>query len=288
MHRLPDGNIPAYMEADTIEGDPDSDLTLTGAAQVRRIDGVIKGDRINYRKDTGEVDVQGNARMMRDGTLVTGPNAKFNVDKYSGEVEKPNFWLGATGGFAVADKADIFSKSQMRLHTVTYSGCSCETPSWYIKANTVDIDFDENEGVARNGVLYFKDVPILASPYMTFPVKKERKSGFLMPTYGTTSKGGFDFSLPYYLNIAPNYDATLQPRYFSKRGLQLGGNSVTWGRATRAASTAPICRMTTSAAKTAGCTGGVTSNCSATASTPTGTWPRSRTTITSAIFRSSV
>ncbi|MFY2599011.1 LPS-assembly protein LptD [Achromobacter xylosoxidans] len=223
MHRLPDGNIPAYMEADTIEGDPDSDLTLTGAAQVRRIDGVIKGDRINYRKDTGEVDVQGNARMMRDGTLVTGPNAKFNVDKYSGEVEKPNFWLGATGGFAVADKADIFSKSQMRLHTVTYSGCSCETPSWYIKANTVDIDFDENEGVARNGVLYFKDVPILASPYMTFPVKKERKSGFLMPTYGTTSKGGFDFSLPYYLNIAPNYDATLQPRYFSKRGLQLGG-----------------------------------------------------------------
>ncbi|WP_238891710.1 LPS-assembly protein LptD [Achromobacter insuavis] len=223
VHRLPDGNIPAYMEADTIEGDPDSDLTLTGAAQVRRIDGVIKGDRINYRKDTGEVDVQGNARMMRDGTLVTGPNAKFNVDKYSGEVEKPNFWLGATGGFAVAEHADIFSKSQMRLHTVTYSGCSCETPSWYIKAKTVDIDFDENEGVARNGVLYFKDVPILASPYMTFPVKKERKSGFLIPTYGTTSKGGFDFSLPYYLNLAPNYDATIQPRYFSKRGLQMGG-----------------------------------------------------------------
>lgn len=223
VHRLPDGNIPAYMEADTIEGDPDSDLTLTGAAQVRRIDGVIKGDRINYRKDTGEVDVQGNARMMRDGTLVTGPNAKFNVDKYSGEVEKPNFWLGATGGFAVAEHADIFSKSQMRLHTVTYSGCSCETPSWYIKAKTVDIDFDENEGVARSGVLYFKDVPILASPYMTFPVKKERKSGFLIPTYGTTSKGGFDFSLPYYLNLAPNYDATIQPRYFSKRGLQMGG-----------------------------------------------------------------
>ncbi|MNI25522.1 LPS-assembly protein LptD precursor [compost metagenome] len=72
-------------------------------------------------------------------------------------------------------------------------------------------------------MLYFKDVPILASPYMTFPVKKERKSGFLMPTYGTTSQGGFDFSLPYYLNLAPNYDLTVQPRYFSKRGMQLGG-----------------------------------------------------------------
>lgn len=223
LHSLPDGNIPAYLEADSIDGDPDSDLTLTGNAQVRRIDGVIKGDRINYRKDSGEVDVEGSARMMRDGTLVTGPRAKFNVDKYTGEIEKPNFWMGATGGFAVAEHADIFSKSQMRLHTVTYSGCNCEKPSWYIKATTVDVDFDENEGVARNGVLYFKDVPILASPYMTFPVKKERKSGFLMPTYGTTSQGGLDISLPYYFNLAPNYDMTLVPRYFSKRGMQLGG-----------------------------------------------------------------
>ena len=223
LHSLPDGNIPAYLEADSIDGDPDSDLTLTGNAQVRRIDGVIKGDRINYRKDSGEVDVEGSARMMRDGTLVTGPRAKFNVDKYTGEIEKPNFWMGATGGFAVAEHADIFSKSQMRLHTVTYSGCNCEKPSWYIKATTVDVDFDENEGVARNGVLYFKDVPILASPYMTFPVKKERKSGFLMPTYGTTSQGGLDISLPYYFNLAPNYDITLVPRYFSKRGMQLGG-----------------------------------------------------------------
>ncbi|WP_041652258.1 LPS-assembly protein LptD [Achromobacter xylosoxidans] len=223
MHRLPDDSIPAFMEADSIDGDPDSDLTLTGNAQVRRIDSVIKGDRINYRKDTGEVDVQGSARMMRDGTLVIGPNAKFNVDKSSGEIEKPNFWMGANGGFAVAEHADIFSRSQMRMHTVTYSGCACETPSWYIKAKTVDIDYDENEGVARSGVLYFKDVPILASPYMTFPVKKERKSGFLMPTYGTTSQGGFDFSIPYYLNLAPNYDMTVQPRYFSKRGLQMGG-----------------------------------------------------------------
>nr|WP_249204739.1 LPS-assembly protein LptD [Achromobacter sp. Marseille-Q0513] len=223
LHSLPDGNIPAYLEADSIDGDPDSDLTLTGNAQVRRIDGVIKGDRINYRKDSGEVDVEGSARMMRDGTLVTGPRAKFNVDKYTGEIEKPNFWMGATGGFAVAEHADIFSKSQMRLHTVTYSGCNCEKPSWYIKATTVDVDFDENEGVARNGVLYFKDVPILASPYMTFPVKKERKSGFLMPTYGTTSQSGLDISLPYYFNLAPNYDMTLVPRYFSKRGMQLGG-----------------------------------------------------------------
>lgn len=221
MHRLPDDKIPAFMEADQMEGDPDAQLTLKGSAQVRRIDAVIKGDSIDYHKDTGDLYVKGSARMMRDGTLVTGPNAHFNIDTYKGDIDQPNFWLGANAGYAEAEHADIFSRSQMRLKQVTYTGCPCPERSWYIKADTLDLDFDENEGVAKNGVLYFKDVPILASPYLTFPIKKERKSGFLVPTYGTTSRSGLDLSVPYYFNLAPNYDMTLTPRLLSKRGALL-------------------------------------------------------------------
>src|SRR5690606_8510753 len=71
-------------------------------------------------------------------------------------------------------------------------------------------------------VLYFKGVPILYSPYLTFPVRKERKSGFLLPTYGTSTSGGVEFSVPYYFNLAPDYDLTLTPRIMAKRGVQLG------------------------------------------------------------------
>lgn len=223
VRHFPDEQIPAYMEADDISGDPSSEITLKGNAQVRRVDGVVKGDSIHYSNETGDVNVKGNARIMRDAPLVTGPSARLNMNTYSGEIEKPNFWIGASGGTARADHADIFSRSQMRLTQVTYSGCPCEKPSWYIKADSVDLDFDENEGVARSGVLYFKDVPILASPYLTFPIRKERKSGFLLPTYGSSSKTGLDISVPYYFNLAPNYDATLITRYMGKRGLQLGG-----------------------------------------------------------------
>src|SRR5690606_21577941 len=60
------------------------------------------------------------------------------------------------------------------------------------------------------------------SPYLTFPLGKDRKSGFLIPTYGTSSNGGIELTTPYYLNLAPNYDATLYPRYLSKRGLLMG------------------------------------------------------------------
>jgi LPS-assembly protein len=222
LHHLPDEKIPAFLEADQMAGDPDSNLTLTGNAQVRRIDGIVKGDRIDYSRETGDVVVTGSARMLRDATLVTGPSARVNVDTGSGEIEQPNFWIGATGGKARADHADIFSRSQMRLTNVTYSGCPCAKPSWYITADVLDIDMDENEGVAKNGVLYFKGVPILAAPYLTFPVKKERKSGFLAPIYGTSSRTGFDLTAPYYFNLAPNYDLTLSPRYMSKRGPLLG------------------------------------------------------------------
>jgi LPS-assembly protein len=223
IHRPVDEEIPAYLEADQIEGDPNNELTLIRNAQVRRIDAILKGDRINYRKNDGEIEVLGSGRLLREGNLITGPRINYNVDKDTGEIDSPNFWIGASNGFARAEHASIFSRSQMRLTTVTYSGCLCDNPSWYIKADRVDLDLDENEGVARNGVLYFKDVPILASPYFTFPIKEERKSGFLLPTYGTSSRAGFAMSAPYYFNLAPNYDLTLTPRYMSKRGTQLGG-----------------------------------------------------------------
>ena len=221
--RFIDDEMPAFMEADDISGEPSSEVLLKGNAQVRRADGVVKGDSIHYSNDTGDVKIEGNARIMRDATVVTGPAARLNLNTYSGEIDEPNFWIGASGGTARAEHADIFGRSQMRLSKVVYSGCPCEHPSWYIKADSVDLDFDENEGVARSGVLYFKDVPILASPYLTFPVRKERKSGFLLPTYGTSKKTGFDLSIPYYFNLAPNYDATLITRYMGKRGLQMGG-----------------------------------------------------------------
>lgn len=219
---LNDDDMGSFLVGDSIELDENNKVILTGDAQVRRPDSVVKGDRIEYQRETGQVRVRGNGLLMRDASIVTGPELDFNVDTDTGVIQEPDFWLGANSGSGTAEQAEIFSRSRMRLNRVTYSGCPCPEPSWYIKSPQVDLDFDENEGVARHGVLYFKDVPILYSPWLSFPVRKERKSGFLLPTYGTTSSGGFELSVPYYWNIAPNYDATITPRYMAKRGVQLG------------------------------------------------------------------
>ncbi|MBV6273557.1 LPS-assembly protein LptD [Alcaligenaceae bacterium CGII-47] len=220
--RVDDNALPAFLIGDSVRSDEQNRVILTGHAQVRRIDSVVKGDRIEYDRDSGDLDVQGNGLMMRDGSIVTGTHLRYNINAETGQIEAPSFWLGAKGGAGTAGQAEILSRDHLRLHKVQYSGCPCPDPAWYIRSSRMDLYTSENEGVARNGVLYFKDVPILYSPYLTFPLTKERKSGFLLPTYGTSSNSGFEATLPYYLNLAPNYDATIIPRYMSKRGVQLG------------------------------------------------------------------
>ncbi|HEX2519245.1 MAG TPA: putative LPS assembly protein LptD, partial [Castellaniella sp.] len=217
-----DDSLPSFLIGDDIARDAEGRITLTGHAQVRRLDSVVKGDRIEYDQKTGETDVRGNGLLMRDGSIVQGPHLRYNVNSNQGLVDDPEFWLGATGGTGKAEQAKIYSRQHVRLKNMRYSGWSGPNPAWYIDASRVDLYLNENEGAARNGVLYFKDVPILYSPYLTFPISNERKSGFLLPTYGTSSNSGFEITTPYYLNLAPNYDATLMPRYMSKRGLLMG------------------------------------------------------------------
>ena len=213
--------MPMFIEAAQMQGDGKNNLNMQGQAAVRRQDAVLKASIIDYNKGTGVMDAQINARLIRDGNVIGGTGILYKSDDGTATVDQPNFWI-ENGGAGVGSWADVYNKNQMSLTDVTYSGCPCPQPSWYIETEKLDLDFAANEGVAKNGVLYFKDFPILASPYLTFPLKKERKSGFLIPTFGTTSNTGVDFTQPYYFNIAPNMDMTAQMRAMSKRGLQYG------------------------------------------------------------------
>lgn len=217
-----DKQMPSFTESDALRADAEENVLLTGNAATRRQDAVLKAQSIDFNKQSSVMDASGSGRLIRDGSIINGPQIHYDTENGTGTVSQPNFWL-ESGGVGIGSWADVFSRSQMSVKDVTYTGCPCPNPAWYMQMDTLDLDFDANEGVARNGVLYFKDVPILASPYMTFPIKKERKSGFLIPTFASTSTTGFDYTQPYYFNLAPNYDATLLSRTMTKRGEQLGG-----------------------------------------------------------------
>src|SRR5690606_18299676 len=96
--RLNDNDLSAFTVADKMETDEDGRIILTGSAEVRRNDAVVKGDYIDYDRATGQTRVRGNGLIMREGSIVRGSSLDFNVDKDSGEINDPNFWLGGTGG----------------------------------------------------------------------------------------------------------------------------------------------------------------------------------------------
>ena len=223
VQSVAEDNISVYFTADNLERTENGQVILTGDAQVRRIDSVAKGDEINYQQDSGDLKIRGKGSLIRDGSIIRSDTIDYNINSETGHIDQPTFMFGGAGGSGNALEAQMMSKDHLRMKTVEYTGCPCPAPSWFIRAPQVDLYNDKNAGVAKHGVLYFKNVPILYSPYLTFPLREERKSGFLMPAYGYSSNSGLEFSVPYYFNIAPNYDATLTPRYLSKRGLQMQG-----------------------------------------------------------------
>ena len=107
------------------------------------------------------------------------------------------------------------------LNQATFSTCPDGDNGWALAADKISINADDGWGEAWHSVIKIQDVPVFYLPYMTFPVSNQRKSGLLIPKFGSSQKLGVDLQLPYYLNLADNYDATITPRYMSERGTQL-------------------------------------------------------------------
>ncbi|MCF8177832.1 MAG: LPS-assembly protein LptD [Sulfuritalea sp.] len=125
-----------------------------------------------------------------------------------------------------AKRMEFEGEGKYRLTDATYSTCTPvagRDPDWFARTADLHLDYDEQRGTASNATLYFKGVPILYSPWLSFSLNNERKSGLLSPTFGSTSSGGFEYTQPFYWNIAPNMDATVSPRLMAKRGTLWNG-----------------------------------------------------------------
>ena len=120
-----------------------------------------------------------------------------------------------------AERIDFEGENHVRLTQATYTTCPAGNDDWYVKLARLKLDYDHEEGDGSEGTVYFKDMPIFYSPWLSFSLNNQRKSGFLPPSLGTNSDSGFQFALPYYWNIAPNMDATITPHVMSRRGLQM-------------------------------------------------------------------
>lgn len=124
-----------------------------------------------------------------------------------------------------AERIDLAGENHFLFNRATFSTCKPGSTDWYLQASKMDMDFDKDFGTADHASVWFQGAPLFYTPKIWFPLNNRRRSGLLAPTFKQSTKNGFDFTLPYYWNIAPNYDATFYPRYMSKRGTQLGAEA---------------------------------------------------------------
>jgi LPS-assembly protein len=217
-----DEDLPTFVEADRLDGVVDRNLEATGNVVVRRRGQTLSADRLSYSIPDNAVSVSGNVRSRRLGDTISGDSAYYDLDTNSGYVDKPeySFRFGKYRARGTASRIDIRDRDRYRAERATYTNCNVGADDWYLKVSRLDLDRLRDVGVARNATVYFQGVPILYTPWIDFPLGTRRKTGFLAPLIGTTNNSGFEVTLPFYWNIAPNRDYTLTTRLLAERGVQ--------------------------------------------------------------------
>jgi LPS-assembly protein len=214
-------DIPIFVEADRLQGEQGRYIELQGNASLRRRGETVWGDLLRYSFTSNDVTANGNVRVERLGDVVTGEQAYFDLNNDTGYVNKPTYRMRQFHARGGADRVLIKDRDTYRVIRGTYTTCDLGDDDWYLKVQRMDLDRLQDTGTARNATLYFKNVPVLYTPWIDFPLSSRRKTGFLPPTYGSTAKSGFEVTVPFYWNIKPYMDYTIAPRVLSRRGVLL-------------------------------------------------------------------
>lgn len=220
-----------------MEGRTEAELRAVGQARMERGETVLKADRLRLDQLSNDLHAEGAVVLTKPGETIRGPRALLNLDTYFGEFYTPTYEIVRSRSLrgepdsrrrelVLSGEADLLKlegENQYSFDRLTYSSCPAPDPDWYLRASRARMDFDRNTGVATNASVWLKGVPIMWTPWAEFPLDGGRQSGFLPPVIATGNTTGLDVSAPYYLNLAPNYDATIAPRWMADRGAQLSG-----------------------------------------------------------------
>ena len=218
---------PTFVRGERITGRPDLETVIEGDAELRRNGTVLRADRIEYYQPDDLAKARGNVRLNRDGNVYEGTEGQVKVDAQEGYFLEPRYELIKNGGHGQASRIDFVDSARSVLRNATYTTCRREPeggakPDWIIRASQVRLDTDTDVGEATDGRLEFKGVPILGSPFLTFPMSDARKSGWLPPSINIDNLSGLEVVAPYYLNLAANRDATIYPGVMTRRGINVG------------------------------------------------------------------
>jgi LPS-assembly protein len=220
---VPDEEQLIHLESDGASVARTGDAALLGNVRVVQGTRTLRAETATYDAATGRFKVEGDVEYQDPQLRVKGSTGTWSGTE-GGRFEGAEFELPARPARGSAGELGLTAQGNLELQDVLFTTCPAGDDDWLLKASSIEIDREAQQGTGRDVRLEFLGVPILYAPWISFPAGDRRKSGFLFPTIGTSTSNGFEFGIPYYFNLASNYDATLEPSWFSKRGVELSGN----------------------------------------------------------------
>ncbi|NNA51517.1 LPS-assembly protein LptD [Pseudomonas lactis] len=197
--------------------------TLAGDVVMRQGSMQLEADEASLYQAENRGELNGKVRLRDNGALIVGDHAQVQLDTGAAQIDNAEYVMHKSrirGNALYAKRAE---NAIIRLKDGTYTTCEPDSNAWQLKGNNITLNPATGFGTATNATLRVKNIPILYTPYIYFPIDDRRQSGFLPPSFSTGGETGFTLVTPYYFNLAPNYDATLYPQYMTKRGLLMEG-----------------------------------------------------------------
>lgn len=220
-------SLPEPSEDSTLIADEaslqDDVAEATGNVRLERNGQALEAPFVRYNRSSGRAQARDGLQYYRPGIYLTADNGDVQIDDETGNFNTATYSVITNGGRGKAGTVTALGGGAYELTDADYSTCEGETKAWLLSAERIELDRESGRGEAFNSVMRFYGVPVFYTPYLNFPIDDKRHTGVLPPTIGSSSDSGFELAVPYYINIAPNYDATIVPRVLADRGLQLGG-----------------------------------------------------------------
>lgn len=212
---------PTDIGGDYAEGVRDEVISFEGNVRLQRGDQFVATDNLTYDEETSTYTADGRVRYQDSTLRMVADRLQGNQQTDSHSIENVRYQLIERRGNGGAQRAEMVG-DHGSLFGSTYSTCPPDQRMWELRAGQIDIDTETGFGTARHATLRVGSVPVLYMPWFKFPIDDRRKTGLLYPAISYSGRNGFDYRQPIYLNLAPNYDMTLEPRLMTRRGALLG------------------------------------------------------------------
>lgn len=207
--------------ADSADYLADGSIHLVGKVQILSQDMSLHAEEAVVSADRSRIEATRYVTLRQDGVVVQGEKGVFNLKDEQFEILNPSYALPGDGMRGAASTIRQTGPGEVAIEGGSYTSCAPGDQSWRLVGSDIELDQESGFGTAVHARLELAEIPVFYWPYFRFPIDDRRHTGLLMPSLSVGSDGLEEFEQPLYLNLAPNADATLSPRWYRDRGVLL-------------------------------------------------------------------